>query len=687
MIKILKKEQMLNKSIINSINDIEIFKDIQIFIIYKYYLFFDIFKDGEIPMEIFSKLNLFLSRYKTIYNNKITNSIYILLKKLYMNQNNIPKSKYCAIFEFKKEITTKYFDEYLSLKLGYKQKDIINEKIDELMPKEFSSSHQNMVKRTFIGEQRRFFKIQKNCIFDSSHTVMNIIDMHGIMIYNLFNYLIMIMEISFIEESDYIFMLNHNFDLIAHTKNFTDDYLLNQKIFHKYKLKLLEILKTKPEKITEKFSDIFKEIDEQKEIRQIKTDEYLIPQLYVPLGEKSAGMMQINNYNLKKNKYISKFANKTSEMNDNILTIGSIPDDNEQENLIKMDKNKDEIFENLVNSGEYIIHKSYSFSLNKMKFVENIAKELTKILDNELTTDGNIEQNLVIGSKKLISDLLMRNDILNSNLSIEIKMNYYYDRPFYFISINDEKKSMLKLTKYISENRRKINKIPSPSANYFRQGSCKFRKNLANCVSLRKESDDNDKNSITSSFYFDSQKKVNEKKGVENQKNLDKNEVLEKIDKYKERINKDQFILIIKLMLFVIITGILIIYILNMILQRSHINMTEKILLTYYYNAKTKNIILNIFSKLLGSFYDKIGLTTASLSTTYQSSVLSYATELRKYYHDFNKYFIEYNIDMKNSFQLIYNSHKFYKLRGKWKRSYMIRNIVPSLILQFIRYI
>ena len=58
-----------------------------------------------------------------------------------MNQNNIPKSKFCAIFEFKKEITTKYFDEYLSLKLGYKQKDIINEKIDELMPKEFSSSH------------------------------------------------------------------------------------------------------------------------------------------------------------------------------------------------------------------------------------------------------------------------------------------------------------------------------------------------------------------------------------------------------------------------------------------------------------------------------------------------------------------------------------------------------------------
>ena len=95
--------------------------------------------------------------------------------------------------------------------------------------------------------------------------------------------------------------------------------------------------------------------------------------------------------------------------------------------------------------------------------------------------------------------------------------------------------------------------------------------------------------------------------------------------------------------------------------------MLEKILLTYYFNAETKNIILNIFSKLLGSFHDLSGLTSTTLSSTYQPSVLSYAKELRIYYHDFNKYFIEYNLDMDNSFQLIYNPHKFNKLRGKWK--------------------
>ena len=39
VINILKKEQLYNKNIINSIKNIDIFKDIPIFIIYKYYLF------------------------------------------------------------------------------------------------------------------------------------------------------------------------------------------------------------------------------------------------------------------------------------------------------------------------------------------------------------------------------------------------------------------------------------------------------------------------------------------------------------------------------------------------------------------------------------------------------------------------------------------------------------------------
>ena len=78
-----------------------------------------------------------------------------------------------------------------------------------------------------------------------------------------------------------------------------------------------------------------------------------------------------------------------------------------------------------------------------------------------------------------------------------------------------------------------------------------------------------------------------------------------------------------------------------MILQRKSINMIEKILLTYYYSAETKNIILNIFSKLIGYFHDNCGLISnnSTLSATYQASILNYARELRKYYHNFNKNF------------------------------------------------
>jgi hypothetical protein len=55
-------------------------------------------------------------------------------------------SKTYVIVEFKKELRTKYFGEDGALKLGFKQKDIINEKIDLLMPRDFCKSHQNAIK-------------------------------------------------------------------------------------------------------------------------------------------------------------------------------------------------------------------------------------------------------------------------------------------------------------------------------------------------------------------------------------------------------------------------------------------------------------------------------------------------------------------------------------------------------------
>ena len=58
-----------------------IFKDLPISLIYKIYIFFDIFEGRNIPKEISTKLYNLLSSTINKNINKITNKIYDLLKK------------------------------------------------------------------------------------------------------------------------------------------------------------------------------------------------------------------------------------------------------------------------------------------------------------------------------------------------------------------------------------------------------------------------------------------------------------------------------------------------------------------------------------------------------------------------------------------------------------------------------
>ena len=75
---------------------------------FKYFLFFDFFLGGKMPIDIGKKLYNNLTNNKTIYNGIIRKNEYIMLKKNYIEQNKI-NSKFFVIFEFKKEIRTKYF--------------------------------------------------------------------------------------------------------------------------------------------------------------------------------------------------------------------------------------------------------------------------------------------------------------------------------------------------------------------------------------------------------------------------------------------------------------------------------------------------------------------------------------------------------------------------------------------------
>ena len=57
--------------------------------------------------------------------------------------------------------------------------------------------------------------------------------------------------------------------------------------------------------------------------------------------------------------------------------------------------------------------------------------------------------NLIISCKKLINYLLTRNELVNEWIIINIKLTFFYDKVFYFCTIDDEKKSYLKNKKNI----------------------------------------------------------------------------------------------------------------------------------------------------------------------------------------------------------------------------------------------
>ena len=148
----------------------------------------------------------------------------------YSEQYNKNDSRFFAIYEYKKDLRTKYFSEECALRLGFKQKDIINKKIDELMPKEFSNSHQNIVLNFFIGSQLKNYNINRGFLFDKTTTVLYSVAPRGALIYKLAKNLIILAESIFEFEEDYKFMLNNNFEILAITKNFEDEKLLIIKI-------------------------------------------------------------------------------------------------------------------------------------------------------------------------------------------------------------------------------------------------------------------------------------------------------------------------------------------------------------------------------------------------------------------------------------------------------------------------
>ena len=154
-------------------------------------------------------------------------------------------------------------------------------------------------------------------------------------------------------------MLNHNFNILAISNNFEEDYLLNQKIFQLYNLNLLEILQIKSDKIYQKFENDFKLINYNNSIRQIKTEEYFLPQVYISSGERKNRVMKYYSFNNSKKNMISYILTNIDNKN-----INETKDDmNANETLIKTEEKNQEFSKFFIEPAKLIIHNNINFEI------------------------------------------------------------------------------------------------------------------------------------------------------------------------------------------------------------------------------------------------------------------------------------------------------------------------------------
>jgi len=684
VIYLLSKERIYYNRIIKSIKILENL-NIPIFHLFKYFLFFDFFQGGNLPNEIIELLNK--SSFKkemNLYNSYITTNEYSFLKRKYNEENNKIDSTCHLILEYKKDLRIKYFTESFGLKLGYKQKDLVNSKLDVLVPNDFYESHHNMIKHIVTGNQIRHYLSKNNYIFDSTSKILYPMDYEGLLIYNICKHLVIILKSNFVFDNEYSFMLNNNFELLSNSINFQDEYYLNQKILQTYNISLMDLLKIKQDKIRAKFENEYKRIQLQKLIRKIKTEEYFIPQFYAPSNMKFIGMMNPKYYNTSKNNYLSNIRLPNDEgQNEN--ATGVTQEDDEKKNLIKNNHINNSINDLLLETENIIFHKTFTTTLNKGTFIENLAKELTNIPDNDLIFENDkTSYNCIISAKNLISKLLTKSEIANEYLKILVKLTFIYDKPFYFIKINDEKKQYLTISKNIHFGSNKKNivvrKLSSQVNNKIRIPLNKKDNNSRNKTLFPKKKSFTKKERIITENNNNNNEKKNLKTN-ETSNNIFINKIVKKIQEYKVKINRDKLILSIKVIVSIIILIILILYIIINNIQGTISTLIKEILLTYFYNGHTRDTFICINSKILQIYYDYSNLARNELSdpAEYQSDIIYLSNSLKDNFHNFTQSYVNYNLLIGHNLNSLYKLRKFYKIKRYWKEIIFESDLIAEL--------
>ena len=634
IMNILLREFTLNTNLIRYIKKLDPNK-IPVGLIYKCILFSEIFLCGKVPNEVIS-LMYSINSENNLYQQNLLLLIEEIYKKNYLKEN----SYYYLIFKFSNGINIHFFDEILSKKLGYFQKELSNSSIDKIFPKELRIPHNCSIIRHIMNEKNKTINNKFIFLFDREMQMYPAL-FFGICIPGLGKYLFCIIKLCFKnDKNEYYFYLGKNFECISLSYNFYKNYNISLNLLNKYKINLLDLFDIKFEDLSELNKDIIK-INKYKENLDMVTDYFYSQKLF---KEKSKNYSGENNFHLvsimKKNE--NYYNEENNELNNNNINGQQI-----------------NFFEKISNiKYQHIYLKNH---LIKIKVKKNRKIFFDRI--EELMNRYNNENNQTI--KKLIFLLEYLNNIYSNKTTERIDFGYFYiefglkmiyNTYFYFFKI----KEIIKDIPLMNQNINNLDYAKNDliSADSISSNNIKFNKAKTNGrISIREI---NNKNS-----EIKKDKKVNDI-------------IIHKVKCYHYVIP-----------LAILVLGILlIIYIIILLYQRNMVSSSYNGFLIYFYNFYQRNKLYALYSVLLSSYFHYLNMTNFTdimNETDYIDLLERYSIEFQNSFHKFYDVYISNNNQEIQKNNSLLKDFEIYKIYNYYNQSIIFDNYLKEA--EYIGYI
>ena len=600
---------------------------IPISLIYKCFLFAELFLCGKIPNEIMTLMYSF-SNERNLYTQKIQPDTLIKIKKAY--KNSIKNNYYYVILKFSDGMNMYFIDEELSKKLNFLQSDLLGYNINKIMPKDFQVPHDHACIDYLINEKHRIFNNLESFFFDKDMH-MHYCTFDGICMPGLGKYLICVLKFFFKENKyRYYFYLNKNLECLSLSGNFADNYNISLNIINKFKISLLELIDVKKEDL-EFLKDDIEKINQYKALLELKTNTLYSNKLFKEKLKHHSGQ---NNFQFLK-------IIKNSEAKDNMLI-----DENsslKSANETQIDNLEKFLFD----------HHNHDYSIDEIeKHTKLIIRNRSKIMDkiNEVISRNNEmdrnnkDYNLLTSVSTKFFGASSIKEQCKEKFYIKYGIKIVYNSYFYLFKIDEIFQQNSPLIK-LSTTDTKKNKI----VKVLSRGDTKNSTININVKDIKNSKDFQQKNGDESSSNKEN-------------KNSNKSSIIV--------INKVKLFDYINFMVIVILGSLFITFIIILFYQRNMVKSNHKSFLIYYYNYYQRDMLNELFSIMLSTYFHYLNITnyTDIMNESDFIDLLSTNSyQFQDSFHHFYDVYVTYKTQENHPINKIFEKKSCYKITSNFE--------------------